>query len=86
MAGRAFEFQLTRPWEGATFPVPDRSNPCMCFNSRARGRARPCPQVQEWWDSEFQLTRPWEGATVNTLSPISRCPMFQLTRPWEGAT
>ncbi len=32
-------FQLTRPWEGATRHV-SRHRETMCFNSRARGRAR----------------------------------------------
>ncbi len=35
------QFQLTRPWEGATEPLSLTMYGSRCFNSRARGRARP---------------------------------------------
>ncbi len=59
----SLQFQLTRPWEGAT-PLERSGISDECFNSRARGRARPFSTLRTFIFVWFQLTRPWEGATI----------------------
>ncbi len=89
------KFQLTRPWEGATYARGLFSLLRLCFNSRARGRARLITPMGRPKPRMFQLTRPWEGATptycfpegtvvVSTHAPVGGRDFRRGTRPGVG--
>ncbi len=58
------EFQLTRPWEGATL-FPERACGLHSVSTHAPvGGRDEYPDGTALDSAKFQLTRPWEGATL----------------------